>query len=175
MQRTVQQPALWANVARLAVDELMAHDRRHDAGRTLAAFCRPYLEQHEAPEAAMLALEVPSEYRLFAFDLDDWEIRRQDFSAIHETALRAIADHASFTPGQRLLAEATPQQRAGPGSPSGVTVRRDASCPTSPGFRFPNSTSKESVPFFTTTEHATRNTRPTHLLDGKVSDHLCPR
>ncbi|MBE2236033.1 MAG: hypothetical protein IAE85_21255, partial [Anaerolinea sp.] len=123
VRRTTQQPALWGNVARLAADELIAHDRLREAGGVLAACCRPYLDQHAAPDAALLALEIAAEHRLFAGDPDDLEVRGRDFATLHQVALAAVADHAAFTPRQRLLAGNLLAARPGLDTRPGVTVR----------------------------------------------------
>ena len=123
VRRTTQQPALWGNVARLAVDELIAHERLRDAGGVLAACCRPYLDRHEAPEAALLALEIAAEHHLFAGDPDELEVRGRDFAVLHQVALAAVADYAAFTPRQRLLAGNLLAARPGLDTRPGVTVR----------------------------------------------------
>ena len=104
VRRTTEKPALWGNVARLAADELLAHARAREAGRTLAELCRPYLDAHSAPEAAYVALEIAAEHKLFARDTDELDLRHKDFAALHQAALAALVDHTHFTPQQRLQA-----------------------------------------------------------------------
>jgi formylglycine-generating enzyme required for sulfatase activity len=121
--RTTTQPALWGNVARLAADELIAHERTRDAGGVLAACCQPYLDERQASEAALLALEIAAEHKLFARDPDELDLRRKDFAVLHQAALAALVDHTNFTSRQRLLAGNLLAVRAGLDTRPGVGVQ----------------------------------------------------
>jgi hypothetical protein len=74
-----ERPRLWANVLRLAVDELLCPperapkawkslytaDRTPDAWEVLSRCCEPYRLRGEAAEAAVIALGVAEEAGLF--------------------------------------------------------------------------------------------------------------
>ncbi|MBK8797886.1 MAG: SUMF1/EgtB/PvdO family nonheme iron enzyme [Anaerolineales bacterium] len=148
VRRTLAQPALWANVARLAVDELMAHDRQRDGGSVLAALCRPYVTQQAGPEAALLALEIAAEHKIFHGDSDELEIRRQDFAALQAAAVAAVADPGNFAPPQRLLAGNLLGARPGLDPRPGVNVRKDNGLPDLAWIKIPACDAQGQHTFF---------------------------
>ena len=66
VDRVTQAPALWANVLRLATDELLFQKRAPDAWELLSRCCEPYRTRGAAAEAAAIALGVAEEAGLFA-------------------------------------------------------------------------------------------------------------
>ena len=118
-------PRLWGNVARLAVDELIAHERLRDAGGVLAACCRPTSTGTRRLRPRCWRWRLPPS-TTFAGDPDELEVRGRDFAVLHQVALAAVADYAAFTPRQRLLAGNLLAARPGLDTRPGVTVRRPA-------------------------------------------------
>lgn len=100
--RVAQAPALWANVLRLATDELLYQHRASDAWELLSRCCEPYRERGEAAEAAVIALGVAEEAGLFDA-LPDRRVRA-DYDDLRTTALKALTDHERLTPKQRDIA-----------------------------------------------------------------------
>ncbi len=100
--RVTQAPALWANVLRLATDELLYQHRASDAWELLSRCCEPYRERGEATEAAVIALGVVEEAGLFDA-LPDRRVRA-DYKDLRTTALKALTDHERLTPKQRDVA-----------------------------------------------------------------------
>lgn len=100
--RVTQAPTLWANVLRLAVDELLYQKRPLDAWELLALCCKPYREEGRAAEAAVIALGTAEEAGLF--DALPDRRARADYDDLRATALRALEDHARLTPKQRDIA-----------------------------------------------------------------------
>lgn len=101
-ERLTAAPTLWANVLRLATDELLFQKRPLDAWELLARCCQPYREAGQAAEAAVIALGVAEEAGLFAALPD--RRARADYEDLRATALRALEDHARLTPKQRDIA-----------------------------------------------------------------------
>ena len=103
-----QAPDLWANVLRLAVDELLYQNRLVDAWELLSLVCEPYGRQGEAapaaaPQAALLASAdrpgdgVVRQRRRMAGCVYFYEDLRQ-------AATQMLGDHERFTPEQRDVA-----------------------------------------------------------------------
>jgi formylglycine-generating enzyme required for sulfatase activity len=120
LQRFLARPEQWENVVRLAGDELVVQGRMRELGSLLAACVRSYLAPGQAPTAAVLALEIAGEQRLFAADPDDQDVRRSDFKTLHATALGMLLDAEGFTPEQRNVAGellgARPEHDSRPGA-----------------------------------------------------------
>ena len=51
-----QEPALWANVLRLAMDELLFQNRAPDAWELLSRCCEPYQGAARSPQQTAMAL-----------------------------------------------------------------------------------------------------------------------
>ncbi len=100
--RVTQAPALWANVLRLATDELLYQHRMPDAWELLSRCCEPYRLRDEAAEAAVIALGVAEEAGLF--DALPDRRARADYEDLRMTALKALADHKRLMPKQRDIA-----------------------------------------------------------------------
>jgi formylglycine-generating enzyme required for sulfatase activity len=101
-ERLVAAPTLWANVLRLATDELLFQKRPLDAWELLARCCQPYREAGQAAEAAVISLGVAEEAGLF--DALPDRRARADYEDLRTTALRALEDHKRLTPKQRDVA-----------------------------------------------------------------------
>ncbi|MBE2240444.1 MAG: SUMF1/EgtB/PvdO family nonheme iron enzyme, partial [Caldilineaceae bacterium] len=127
---TLAQPELWENVARLAADDLFAHTSRVlDGWQLLTALASPYLEQQQAPAAALLALQIAQSQRLFEQEIGRFDPRTASFSALVQTAQAILVDPAHFVPEQRLLAGDLLAARPGLDQRPGVTVRPDNGLP----------------------------------------------
>ena len=97
LDRVVARPDLWENVARLAVDELMAHEARHgDAWRLLTLLCEPSLKRREAAVAALLALAAAEQHGLFEPARDKFDPHVHSFGLLQDTARQVLTD----APGQ---------------------------------------------------------------------------
>lgn len=101
-ERLTAAPTLWANVLRLATDELLFQKRSLDAWELLARCCQPYRETGEAADAAVIALGVAEEAGLFGALPD--RRARADYDDLRAAALRALADHQRLAPKQRDIA-----------------------------------------------------------------------
>jgi formylglycine-generating enzyme required for sulfatase activity len=125
LQRFLARPEQWENVVRLAGDELVVQGRTRELGSLLAACVRSYWAPGQAPTAAVLALEIAGEQRLFAADPDDQDVRRSDFKTLHETALGMLLDSERFTPEQRKAAGEFLGAHPGGDTRRGVGLRAD--------------------------------------------------
>jgi formylglycine-generating enzyme required for sulfatase activity len=101
-ERLTAAPTLWANVLRLATDELLFQKRPHDAWELLASCGKPYREAGQAAEAAVIALGVAEEAGLF--DALPDRRARADYEDLRSAALRALTDYEHLTPRQRDVA-----------------------------------------------------------------------
>lgn len=100
--RMIAAPELWANVLRLAVDELIYQRRATDAWELLSLVCEPYSMKGDAPQAAWLALQTALEAGLFAHKP---EHRVDSFHhLLCSAADKALLDHKTFSPVQRQVA-----------------------------------------------------------------------
>jgi formylglycine-generating enzyme required for sulfatase activity len=102
-----QKPRLWANVLRLAVDELLAKKRAADAWELLAMCCLPYLDKDEQTPGALLALQVTLEAGLFQV-ARPWGVQ-QPYETLCRAARKALEDHntkdrTGLSPQQRDIA-----------------------------------------------------------------------
>ncbi len=101
--QVIAAPDLWHNVLRLAIDELIYRKRNTDAWLLLSLICRPYLERKEAPLAALLALEVAEDIKLFARYLDMGVVGY--YNLLQQAARKALTDVKRFRdPEQRDIA-----------------------------------------------------------------------
>jgi formylglycine-generating enzyme required for sulfatase activity len=96
-------PVLWANVLRLAVDELINRKRTEDAGKLLTRCCEPYRQGGDSRQAALLALQVALDAELFQ---KTPPIDVHDYQVLCEVAATALNDAGAerFTPEQRDIA-----------------------------------------------------------------------
>ncbi|MCB0206215.1 MAG: SUMF1/EgtB/PvdO family nonheme iron enzyme, partial [Anaerolineae bacterium] len=102
-----QKPRLWANVLRLAVDELLTNGRATDAWELAALCCLPYKETGQDALGALLALQVTLEAGLFAVQRP-WGAQ-QSYETLLGAAGRALRDHTAaehvgLSPEQRDIA-----------------------------------------------------------------------
>ncbi len=105
IERVRRQPELWENVARLAAEELFSGKRALDGWQMLSSLCEPYVDPHEAPQAAMLALDIAASLKLFELEIGRRDRRSSDFDLLRQAAERAVVDRTAFsTPEQRNLA-----------------------------------------------------------------------
>ena len=95
----IQAPTLWANVLRLATDELLSQTHADKAWELLSRCCEPYRLRGEAVESAVIALGVAEEAGLFAARPD--RRVRADYEELRAAALKLLTDHAQLTPKQR--------------------------------------------------------------------------
>lgn len=102
--RVTQAPTLWANVLRLATDELLSQEppRTADAWELLSGCCEPYRAAGAAGEAVGVALQVAEEAGLFD-GLPERRLRA-DYEDLRAAALKALADFKGLAPEQRDVA-----------------------------------------------------------------------
>lgn len=98
----IKAPELWANVLRLAVDELFYQKRAADAWELLSLCCEPYCRDGESVQAAVLALHVALEAEMFKAVVD--RRVRPYYQDLHDAATAALVDHQRLTPEQRDIA-----------------------------------------------------------------------
>ena len=99
----IKAPELWANVLRLAVDELFYQKRVADAWELLSLCCEPYCRAGEAAQATMLALQVALEVEMFKAAPD--KRVRSFYQDLCGAAKAALDDHQRrLTPEQRDIA-----------------------------------------------------------------------
>ena len=126
----LQKPRLWANVLRLAVDELLAKGRMPEAWELLAQCCRPDQESGEVDLGGVLALQIALDAGLFR-TLPSWEVEPY-FRTLHSAAQKAFEDHPreghpGLSPWQRDIAGRLLGDGPFPGHDlrDGVGVRHD--------------------------------------------------
>ena len=100
LQRVLERPDLWENVAGLAADELLAQKRHDELVRLLVDMARPYDRERSAPRTALLALSIAKRLKLLDDELEEFD-RRQ---LLCRVALTALTDIERFEPEQRLIA-----------------------------------------------------------------------
>ncbi len=100
LQRVLDRPDLWENVAGLAADELLAQKRQDELVRLLVDMARPYDRERTAPQTALLALSIANRLKLLDDELEEFD-RRQ---LLCRVALTALSDIERFDPEQRLIA-----------------------------------------------------------------------
>jgi formylglycine-generating enzyme required for sulfatase activity len=125
-----QGPRLWANVLRLAVDELLAKGRVADAWEVLALCCQPYQKEGSSALAALLALDVAHKAGLFT-TAPPWAAQHC-YQTICDVAKQALVDRPSdglpgLTPEQRDIAGQLLGSDPFPGHDArkGVGLRKD--------------------------------------------------
>lgn len=99
-----KQPELWANVLRLAVDQLVATRRPLDAWELLHECCEPYRRTGEAPQAAVLALQVALETAADLFNQPRDARHAGFYQHLVEAAEKALTDHETYSLEQRFIA-----------------------------------------------------------------------
>lgn len=124
-QHIWKQPRLWANVLRLAVDELFHQSRWSDVWELLALCTRPYRQSGDAALGTLLALKV-------ALDADLFQVlpeRRNEvfYQELRAAAIKTLTDYQQFTPEQRDVAGRLLGSGPFPGhdTRNGVGIRRD--------------------------------------------------
>ncbi len=135
-----QKPRLWANVLRLAVDELLAKGRVPDAWELLALCCQPYQATGDSAPGAQLALQVTLNAGLFQ-TAPPWG-SQHCYRTLCDAARRALADHTTDNHAGLTPEEArTSPVNCWAATPSPATTRAPAwasrtTCRTSSGSRF---------------------------------------
>ncbi len=169
IRRVLEQPDLWNNVLRLAVDELFHQDRPDDAWELLSGIVLPYLEEARehphAHQAALLALDIAQRERFFAsYDRTRDRKLRSFYEDLQQAAAKALTDTERFRdPEQRDIAGRLLGWGDFPGHDSrpGVGVKEglpdfDWVCIPAGEFPYQNGTWKLKQPFWITRFPVTR-------------------
>ena len=119
-----QEPILWANVLRLAVDELLAQKRDRDAWELLSRCCQPYLASRAAIEAAVIAFQTVEKAGLFAAIPPD-RLIREDYETVRASAQKMLIDYEQVAPEQRDIAGRLLGSGPGHDPRPGVGLRAD--------------------------------------------------
>ena len=93
IHRVLAKPDLWKDVARLAIDQLLATPERvFDAWELLASLCDSYSEQGGTSQGAVLAMELAREHKFFQTALGRRDRRLIAYGTLRDAAEKAIGD-----------------------------------------------------------------------------------
>jgi formylglycine-generating enzyme required for sulfatase activity len=127
----VKGPELWANVLRLATDQLLYRSRAPDAWELLHDCCEPYRKGGEAAPAAVQAFQAALETEADLFSKPRDPRAEMYYRHLVEAAQKALADHTTFSPEQRFIAGQLLGSGPYPGHDTrkGVGLRREDGLP----------------------------------------------
>ena len=165
-----QEPILWANVLRLAVDELLAQKRDRDAWELLSRCCQPYLASRAAIEAAVIAFQTVEKAGLFAAIPPD-RLIREDYETVRASAQKMLIDYEQVAPEQRDIAGRLLGSGPGHDPRPGVGLRADH-LPEIDWVEIPKVDPQTHKSAWTYQNKEARAAGD--LLDRPLPGHLCP-